>query len=168
MAGNSRSLPKPRLSLRQQDARLAWLLLIPSLVVILGVTLWPIITTFVLSFFIAPTGINQEKPRGAPMGALIPGVEEIGCTQANYGGCKGGVQRLGNYPDFDSHYGALDMSGNLWEWVSDVYPGTTDYMLKGGDWRTLAWGGAACRTGRPLGHQGHLRQGRGRQVLCPP
>jgi len=60
MAGNSRSLPKPRLSLRQQDARLAWLLLIPSLVVILGVTLWPIITTFVLSFFIAPTGINQE------------------------------------------------------------------------------------------------------------
>jgi ABC-type sugar transport system permease subunit len=59
MAGNSRSLPKPRLSLRQQDARLAWLLLIPSLVVILGVTLWPIITTFVLSFFIAPTGLNQ-------------------------------------------------------------------------------------------------------------
>ena len=59
MAGNSRSLPKPRLSLQQQDARLAWLLLIPSLVVILGVTLWPIITTFVLSFFIAPTGINQ-------------------------------------------------------------------------------------------------------------
>jgi ABC-type sugar transport system permease subunit len=61
MAGNSRSLPKPRLSLRQQDARLAWLLLIPSLVVILGVTLWPIITTFVMSFFIAPTGLNQVR-----------------------------------------------------------------------------------------------------------
>jgi ABC-type sugar transport system permease subunit len=61
MAVNSRSLPKPRLSLRQQDARLAWLLLIPSLVVILGVTLWPIITTFGLSFFIAPTGLNQVR-----------------------------------------------------------------------------------------------------------
>jgi len=61
MAGNSRSLPKPRLSLRQQDARLAWLLLIPSLVVILGVTLWPIIITFAMSFFIAPTGLNQVR-----------------------------------------------------------------------------------------------------------
>jgi len=50
-----------RLSLRQQDARIAWLLLIPSLVVILGVTLWPIISTFVLSFYNAPTGINQPR-----------------------------------------------------------------------------------------------------------
>ena len=61
MAGNSRSLPTPRLSLRQQDARIAWLLLVPSLVVILGVTLWPIISTFFLSFFIAPTGLNQVR-----------------------------------------------------------------------------------------------------------
>ena len=83
------------------------------------------------------------------MGALIPGGEEIGCTQANYGGCKGGVQRLGNYPDFARPYGALDMSGNLWEWVSDVYPGTTDYMLKGGDWRTLAWGVRPAVRGGP-------------------
>ena len=29
----------------------AWLLLIPSLLVILGVTLWPIISTFILSFY---------------------------------------------------------------------------------------------------------------------
>jgi ABC-type sugar transport system permease subunit len=36
-------------------------LVIPSLVVILGVTLWPIIYTFVLSFFHAPTGINQVR-----------------------------------------------------------------------------------------------------------
>lgn len=50
-----------RVSLRQQDARIAWLLLLPSLVVILGVTLWPIISTFFLSFFIAPTGINQVR-----------------------------------------------------------------------------------------------------------
>ena len=55
-------LPKNRrLTLQQQDARIAWLLLIPSLVVILGVTLWPIISTFFLSFFIAPTGLNQVR-----------------------------------------------------------------------------------------------------------
>jgi ABC-type sugar transport system permease subunit len=36
-------------------------LLIPSLLVILGVTLWPVISTFILSFFNAPTGINQMR-----------------------------------------------------------------------------------------------------------
>jgi ABC-type sugar transport system permease subunit len=53
--------PKRRYSLRQQDMRLAWLLLLPSLLVILGVTLWPIISTFFLSFYNAPTGINQTR-----------------------------------------------------------------------------------------------------------
>ncbi|HVN53836.1 MAG TPA: sugar ABC transporter permease [Anaerolineaceae bacterium] len=57
----SRSIPKHRLSLRQQDARIAWLLILPSLIVILGVTLWPILSTFILSFFNAPTGINQTR-----------------------------------------------------------------------------------------------------------
>ncbi len=61
MTANSTPLPKRHLTLRQQDARTAWLLLIPSLLVILGVTLWPIISTFILSFFNAPTGINQVR-----------------------------------------------------------------------------------------------------------
>ncbi len=61
MTAISNPHPKRRYTLRQQDARLAWLLLLPSLVVILGVTLWPIIWTFVLSFYNAPTGINQAR-----------------------------------------------------------------------------------------------------------
>jgi ABC-type sugar transport system permease subunit len=61
MAINSNSHIKRRLSLREQDARIAWLLVAPSLLVILGVTLWPIMSTFVLSFFVAPTGINQVR-----------------------------------------------------------------------------------------------------------
>ncbi len=61
MAATSRAFLKRRSSLRQQDARVAWFLVIPSLIVILGVTLWPIIYTFILSFFIAPTGINQVR-----------------------------------------------------------------------------------------------------------
>ena len=52
---------RSRLSLRQQDARTAWLLVIPALVIILGVMLWPIIYTFILSFFNAPTGLNQVR-----------------------------------------------------------------------------------------------------------
>ena len=52
---------KQRFSLQQQDTRTAWLLLTPSLLVMLGVTLWPVISTFILSFFNAPTGINQAR-----------------------------------------------------------------------------------------------------------
>ena len=61
MTAISPTRPRRRLSLRQQDARTAWLLVIPSLVVILGVALWPIIYTFILSFYHAPTGINQVR-----------------------------------------------------------------------------------------------------------
>ena len=61
MTVNSIPISHRRLSLRAQDARTAWLLLIPSLVVLLGVMLWPIIYTFILSFFHAPAGINQVR-----------------------------------------------------------------------------------------------------------
>ena len=61
MTVNSKPVYKQRLSLRQQDARTAWLLLTPSLLVMLGVTLWPVISTFILSFFNAPTGLNQTR-----------------------------------------------------------------------------------------------------------
>lgn len=61
MALSPNPLARVRLSLRQQDARTAWLLLAPSLLVILGITLWPVISTFILSFFNAPTGINQTR-----------------------------------------------------------------------------------------------------------
>ena len=52
---------KRSLTLKQQDARAAWLLLTPSLLVMLGVTLWPVVSTFILSFFHAPPGINQVR-----------------------------------------------------------------------------------------------------------
>jgi ABC-type sugar transport system permease subunit len=53
--------PSKRLSLQKQDSRDAWLLIVPALVVILGVTLWPIISTFHLSFYNAPSGLNQPR-----------------------------------------------------------------------------------------------------------
>ena len=52
---------KKRFSLRQQDIRTAWILVLPALIIILGVMLWPIIYTFILSFFNAPQGINQTR-----------------------------------------------------------------------------------------------------------
>src|SRR5512143_1286507 len=61
MTVKPKSLIKQHFSLRRQDARTAWLLLTPSLLVMLGVTLWPVISTFILSFFHVPTGINQVR-----------------------------------------------------------------------------------------------------------
>ena len=61
MAATSTPLVKRRLTLHQQDARIAWLLIIPSLVILAVVTLWPVLYTFVLSFFNVPTGINQTN-----------------------------------------------------------------------------------------------------------
>lgn len=57
----ARLFPKRRFSLRQQDIRVAWLLLTPSLLVMLGVNLWPIVSTFILSFSNAPSGIDQVR-----------------------------------------------------------------------------------------------------------
>ena len=61
MAIQAPPVSKLPLSLRQQDARTAWLLLAPSLLILLGITLWPVVSTLILSFFNAPTGINQAR-----------------------------------------------------------------------------------------------------------
>jgi multiple sugar transport system permease protein len=50
-----------RLSLRHQDAVIGWLLVAPSLLIILGVTLQPVLTTLYLSLFEVPSGLNLPK-----------------------------------------------------------------------------------------------------------
>jgi ABC-type sugar transport system permease subunit len=61
MASIQRLAFKRTASLRQQDARVAWLLVVPSLLILAIVTLWPIIYTFILSLFNVPTGLHQIK-----------------------------------------------------------------------------------------------------------
>jgi ABC-type sugar transport system permease subunit len=51
----------PRIPIRQQDAVMAWLMVLPSLLVILGVTLQPILTTLYLSLFKVSSGLNQPR-----------------------------------------------------------------------------------------------------------
>lgn len=55
------SSDRPRLTLRQRDALFGWLLVIPSLLVILGIALQPILTTLYLSFFKAPSGVGLPR-----------------------------------------------------------------------------------------------------------
>ncbi len=53
--------PSNKLSLRQKESRLVWLFIFPSLLVIIAITLYPILSTFYLSFFKAQAGINQSR-----------------------------------------------------------------------------------------------------------
>ena len=39
----------------------------------------------------------------------------------NFDGNEGAITPVGSYPDGASPYGALDMAGNVWEWVADWY-----------------------------------------------
>jgi multiple sugar transport system permease protein len=50
-----------RLNLRQQDALVGWMLVAPSLVIILGVILQPVLSTLYLSLFEAPASINLPR-----------------------------------------------------------------------------------------------------------
>ena len=62
----------------------------------------------------------------------------IDCSKCNYNNCTGGPTAVGSYDPHKSYYGCYDMSGNLFEWTSSVYPGDTRF-IRGGHWYSNHW-----------------------------
>jgi formylglycine-generating enzyme required for sulfatase activity len=98
-----------------------------------------------------PTEAEWEYAARGPKGNLYPwGDAPPTCDLANYGDCSRVLVQAGSRPAGASWCGALDMAGNVWEWVADWFgsysglaqenptgPASGDVpVLRGGGWHS--------------------------------
>jgi formylglycine-generating enzyme required for sulfatase activity len=112
-----------------------------------------------------PSEAQWEMAARGTDGRIYPwGDDDIDSKRANYEGNIGGTSPVGIYPMGASCHGAMDMAGNVWEWVEDdLYdnykgapndgsawmddPRGANRVLRGGSWFNSAGiCRAACRN----------------------
>lgn len=100
-----------------------------------------------------PYEAEWEKAARGTDGRLYSWGSELDCEHASYLECKKGPASITSYRLGASPYGALNMSGNMWEWTEDWYdqgyytqsptrnphgPANGEYrVLRGGGWNSI-------------------------------